>query len=186
METNGDQQVIDRVLKGDVNAFGTLVQCYQKPIFNLMFRMAGSIEQAAELTQEAFIKSYENLERFQSGKRFFPWLYTIAVNLARDFVRKNGACLEVSSENPQDYASCSKDGEQEMRLCETLDFHHVEKALCALPITYREALVLRYHEDLSMKDIAEALQLSVSGAKMRVKRGLQMLRKSLNGVGYEK
>jgi len=67
MESTDDQRIISRVLKGDCNAFGILVQKYQKPIFNLMFRMTGSQDQAADLAQETFIKVYENLERFRPG-----------------------------------------------------------------------------------------------------------------------
>ena len=179
MDVIEDQQVINRVLRGDVDAFGTLVHRYQRPIFNLMYRVAGTSEDAADLTQETFAKTYQNLERFKPGKRFFPWLYSIGLNVARDFGRKNKLNPETKAvnelENLTTYHSPEADQDN---LIAGLDFLTLEKTLRSLPIAYREALVLRYHEELPMRDVAEALDISLSAAKMRVKRGLEMLRQS--------
>ena len=187
MAVTEDQQVINRVLQGDVEAFGALVQRYQRPIFNLMFRVVGSADQAADLTQETFIKTYESLERFKPGKRFFPWLYTIGLNIARDFARKSKINVEVSTgKDLEAFSGCQTPGDQQDRLCESLDFMRLEKALGGLPLLYREALVLRYHEELTVQDLAEALNVSVSAAKMRVKRGLEMLRQAMKGANYDR
>ena len=187
MESNDDQSAINRVLNGDTNAFGALVRRYQRPIFNLMYRVAGSTDDAAELTQVTFIRTYETLERFQPGRKFFPWLYAIGLNIARDFVRKNKAKIEVNTgKDLEEFSGCEALDDQQDRLCESLDFMRLEKALGVLPIIYREALVLRYHEELPMREIAEALNVSVSAAKMRVKRGLEMLRQTFKGTVYEK
>ena len=186
MDGNDEQNCIDRVLRGEVNAFGTLVERYQKPIFNLMYRMAGSSDKAADLTQETFIRAYQKLERFHPGKRFFPWLYSIGLNLARDFARKNTRNPEVGSTlSPESFSDCNSPGEQHDRMCESLEFLRLEKALDELPVIYREALILRYHEESSMRDIAAALNLSVSAAKMRVHRGLDMLREQYKGGTHE-
>lgn len=177
MDGKDEQRCIDRVLGGEVNAFGTLVVRYQKPIFNLMYRMVGSSDRAADLTQETFFKAYQKLDRFHPGKRFFPWLYAIGLNLARDFVRKNTRNPETRSTlNPESFSGCSSPGDQHDRMCESLEFLRLEKALDELPVIYREALILRYHDECSMREIAAALNLSVSAAKMRVHRGLDMLR----------
>ena len=186
MDGNDEQNCIDRVLLGEVNAFRILVERYQKPIFNLMYRMAGSSDRAADLTQETFIRAYQRLERFHPGKRFFPWLYSIGLNLARDFARKNRYNPEVgSSLNPESFSDCNSPGDQHDRMCESLEFLRLEKALDELPVIYREALILRYHEESSMRDIAAALNLSVSAAKMRVHRGLDMLREQYKGGIHE-
>ena len=68
--------------------YSILVRQYQKPIFNLMYRVTGSSEDAKDLTQETFIKAYEKLDHFRMGARFFPWLYTIGYNHARNFVQR--------------------------------------------------------------------------------------------------
>ena len=186
MDGKDEQRCIDRVLGGEVNAFGTLVVRYQKPIFNLMYRMVGSSDRAADLTQETFFKAYQKLDRFHPGKRFFPWLYAIGLNLARDFVRKNTRNPETRSTlNPESFSGCSSPGDQHDRMCESLEFLRLEKALDELPVNYREALILRYHDECSMGDIAAALNLSVSAAKMRVHRGLDMLRERYKGGTHE-
>ncbi|MCK5485824.1 MAG: sigma-70 family RNA polymerase sigma factor [Desulfobacterales bacterium] len=182
MDGKDEQRCIDRVLGGEVNAFGPLVERYQKPIFNLMYRMAGSSDKAADLTQETFIRAYQKLERFHPGKRFFPWLYSIGLNLARDFARKNTRDIETRSTlNPESISGCNYPGDQHDRMCESLEFLRLEKALDELPVIYREALILRYHDECSMRDIAAALNLSLSAAKMRVHRGLNMLREHYRG-----
>jgi RNA polymerase sigma-70 factor (ECF subfamily) len=186
MDGKDEQNCIDRVLRGEVNAFGTLVERYQKPIFNLMYRMAGSSDKAADLTQETFIRAYQKLERFHPGKKFFPWLYSIGLNLARDFARKKTWNPEAGYPlNPESFSGCNSPGDQHDRMCESLEFLRLEKALDELPLIYREALILRYHDECSMRDIAAALDLSVSAAKMRVHRGLDMLREQYKGGTHE-
>ena len=186
MDSNDEQRCIDRVLRGEVNAFGPLVERYQKPIFNLMYRMAGSSDKAADLTQETFIRAYQKLERFHPGKKFFPWLYSIGLNLARDFARKKTWNPEAGpTMNPESFSGCNSPGDQHDRMCESLEFLRLEKALGELPLIYREALILRYHDECSMRDIAATLNLSVSAAKMRVHRGLDMLREQYKGGTHE-
>ncbi|MBT8763982.1 sigma-70 family RNA polymerase sigma factor [Desulfohalobiaceae bacterium Ax17] len=182
MDASDEQRIINRVLKGDTNAFGILVKRYQKPIFNLMYRMSGSLDEAAELTQEAFIKAYEKLEHFQPGKKFFPWLYAVGINHAKDLIRKNKRHL-YSEENSEKLPELSHLSDQQDSMNDSLDFQQIEKALVGMPLKYREAIILRYREEMSMRDIAQALQISVSAAKMRVSRGLEMLRRSLKGGG---
>ena len=182
MDSNDEQHFIDKVLRGEVNAFGTLVERYQKPIFNLMYRMAGSSDKAADLTQETFMRAYQKLERFHPGKRFFPWLYAIGLNLAKDFARKNPVNPEAGSVlNPEAISGCDSPADEHERMCDSLEFLRLEKALDELPLIYREALILRYHDERSMSDIAAALNLSLSAAKMRVQRGLKMLREHYKG-----
>jgi len=91
MDQQQEQQVIAAILAGDVDAYAVLVNRYQQPIFNLVFRMTSSYADAADLTQESFIKAYEQLYRFRLGQKFFPWLYTIALNQTRNLLRKNKA-----------------------------------------------------------------------------------------------
>jgi len=186
MDHLDDQQVVAAILGGDVNAYGTLVRRYQKPIFNLMYRMTGSHADALDLSQETFIKAYDKLRLFKTDRKFFPWLYTIGLNHARNFIRD-------SKSNP---VSFSGDSEEDARfsmahgtndpLSAQIEAHHLEKALQILPKEYREAVLLHYHEEFSMEEIAEMLQLSVSGAKMRVHRGLGKLREMILGKNDER
>jgi len=185
MDSSDDQQVISAVMNGNVNAYNILVQQYQKPIFNLMYRITGSYEDAKDLAQETFIKAYEKLDHFRMGARFFPWLYTIGYNHARNFVQRSKPFQQSSDEDFEKNTRLDYPSQQEERVLAQIDFLRIYQALEQLPMDYREAVILHYHEGLSMEDIATALQLSVSGAKMRVHRGIKKLREIILGDDHE-
>jgi RNA polymerase sigma-70 factor (ECF subfamily) len=186
MEHADDQHVIRAILDGDVNAYAVLVARYQKPIYNLMFRMSGSAADAADLAQETFIKAYEQLHRFREGKTFFPWLYTIGLNHCKNFLHRRKSRQDVSTEDCELDGGLDYPSKHEERLLAQLDFEQLREALGQLPIDYREALILRYHEELALEDVAVALEISLSCAKMRVHRGLKKLREMLEKTHYGK
>lgn len=172
-----EDQLIRRVLDGDAQAYAILVNRYQRPIFNLLLRMTGCRDTAADLAQEAFVKAYENLERFKLSEKFFPWLYAIAANLARDHWRRQ----QHAASHADTFRQALKDNPvivtaEEERLAGLLDARRVRVCMEHLPQDYREALILRFHEGLSMADIGKALGISTSGAKMRISRGIEKLR----------
>jgi RNA polymerase sigma-70 factor (ECF subfamily) len=179
MSAPQDSRIVGEVLEGDVNAYALLVKKYQKPIYNLMYRASGSKEVSMDLSQETLVRAYEKLERFDPSKKFFPWLYAIGVNLARDYLRKVGRESHVF-ENTFDEDNTVDDKSNPVTQVERkLEMSNVLKAMEKLPFDHREALILRFREELSMKDIARALCISVSGAKMRVHRALKELRRIL-------
>lgn len=170
---SGEETLVYEILSGDVDAYALLVKRYQKPIYNLMLRMTGSEQDALDLSQETFVRAYEKLEKFNPSAPFFPWLYTMGLNLARDFLRKEkGSPIE--SYEPDNRFSMEID--QDDTLADQIDVQDVLKGLQTLPVDYREALLLRFHEGLSVSEVAYALGLSLSAAKMRIHRGLLKLR----------
>ena len=185
MDQSDDQQVIRAVMNGNVNAYSTLVQQYQKPIFNLMYRITGSYEDAKDLAQETFIKAYEKLDQFRIGARFFPWLYTIGFNHAKNFVRRGNPVQRISDEDCEEQSGLDYLSQHEEKVCAHIDSVRIYQALEQLPVDYREAVLLHYHEGLSMEEIAAALELSVSGAKMRIHRGIKKLREVILGDDHE-
>jgi RNA polymerase sigma-70 factor (ECF subfamily) len=185
MDSSDDQQVITAVMNGNVNAYSILVQQYQKPIFNLMYRVTGSYEDAKDLAQETFIKAYEKLDHFRTGARFFPWLYTIGYNHARNFVQRSKPFQQSISEDFENNSGLDYPSQHEESVLAQMDFLRIYQVLEQLPVDYREAVILHYHEGLSMEEIATALQLSVSGAKMRVHRGIKKLREIVLGDHHE-
>jgi RNA polymerase sigma-70 factor (ECF subfamily) len=186
-----EAQIIASVLDGEVNAFEPLVTKYEKPIFNLMYRATGSFDEAADLTQEAFLKAYDKLYQFQKDRSFFSWFYALALNIGRDHLRCKMRSRPWDCENPEYADENEEAGSEDSRLSE--DYQSLVEALEKLPVDYREAIVLRYREGRTMKEIAEILNLSTSGAKMRVCRGLEKLRIilgdekcSLDGAGSKR
>lgn len=178
-ESETEREIVKDVQSGDVEAFRYLVERYQGPIYSLMLRSAPDRDTAADLAQETFTRAYAGIGKFDPGKRFFPWLYSIGMNLLRDYLRKSGR--EFSGIEVDTFSSESSMEDAD----ESMDARTVYKEVLRLPETYREALVLRFREECSMKDIAAALNISVSGAKMRVSRGLEMLRERFGGKGHE-
>jgi RNA polymerase sigma-70 factor (ECF subfamily) len=176
MDQRDDQEVIAAVLNGDAEAYAILVERYQKPIFNLMYRMTDSRADALDLAQDTFIKAYEQLHRFREGKKFFPWIYTIGLNRSKNFLRERKLKQTCCMDDCEPASGLDYPGQHEDAICDRLDSMRVRQVMDQLPMDHREALILRYQEDLSMEEIALALGLSVSGAKMRVHRGLARLR----------
>ena len=89
MDNDSDKAIIRRVLKGEVQLFAKIVERYERPIYNLMFRYCRSEQEAADMSQDVFLRSYDRLASFNEDKKFFPWLYTLAVNRANDWYRSN-------------------------------------------------------------------------------------------------
>ncbi len=173
---SGEETLLNEVLSGDVNSYALLVKRYQKPIYNLMLRMTGSEQDALDLTQETFVRAYEKLEKFDPSAPFFPWVYTMGLNLARDFLRRAKRSPIESYESEHSF---SVEINQDDRLADQIDAQEVLEGLQTLPVDYREALLLRFHEGLSVSEVAYALGLSLSAAKMRIHRGLLKLRQRL-------
>ncbi|WP_029895977.1 RNA polymerase sigma factor [Desulfohalovibrio reitneri] len=179
-----DATAIRLVLAGDTEAFGSFVRRYQRPIYNLMYRAARDEEAAADLTQEAFARAFKGLDGFDANRRFFPWLYAVGVNLARDHARRKRAAPDTVEVRGEDLPA-SDDSEQELALILGADARAVHHALGELDLEHREALVLRFQEEMTMREIADALEISPSGAKMRVHRGLAKMKRILVENGHE-
>ena len=179
MSAPEDSRIVGDVLDGDVNAYALLVKKYQKPVYNLMYRTTGSRELSMDMAQETMVRAYENLERFNRTRRFFPWLYAIGVNLARDHLRRAGREARIFESGLEENSAHDCSANQGKLLEQKLEMSQVLNAMEALSLDQREALILRYREELSMKEIGLALGISVSGAKMRVHRAIKELQRIL-------
>lgn len=167
-----DDQAVRRVLQGDSDAFAALVGRYQKPIFNLMRRAVGSPQEAADLTQEAFFQAYRKLARFTAGRKFFPWIYTLSLNVLRDHMRQRPRpSLSLEDMGASGSGSSLSSGGNP-----PTDEIALRQAMARLPVEMREALWLHYREQWSFKEIAGALGLSLSAVKMRIHRGVERMR----------
>lgn len=181
MKEKREAEIVRKVLLGDVQSFGVLVREYQSPVYNLMFRMVGDEDTAADLAQEAFTRAYEKLGMFKPGKRFFPWLYSVSLNIARDWLRASGRDIHVYVEDAVVMTREEDRPDDQGALLDYLDGTRAFEVVKELDPKYREALILRYRYDFSMQEIADALGVSISGAKMRVSRGLDMVREKFDG-----
>ncbi|WP_316896750.1 RNA polymerase sigma factor [Pseudodesulfovibrio indicus] len=181
MKEKRKAEIVRDILLGDVQSFGILVREYQRPVFNLMLRMTGDAETAADLSQEAFARAYEKLETFNQRRRFFPWLYTLALNVARDWFRKEGRDRHIFVEDATEMIRDEDVPDEPKSINARIDGVKAFDAVMELDPKYREALILRYRHDFTMQEIANTLGISVSAAKMRLSRGLDMVRHRFTG-----
>ena len=169
MNGEWEKLIVQRVLDGDHEAFAAIVQTYGKPVYNLMYRMTGNRNEADDLTQETFLRAFENLGRFDDRRRFFPWLYTVALNIARNHRNRSPLALP-SNMGMQDRAN------PESALQEQCSREQLQGCLNRLEPHEKEAVVLRYYQDLPFEEIAEILGISCSAVKMRVYRALKRIK----------
>ncbi|MBN2283462.1 MAG: RNA polymerase sigma factor [Deltaproteobacteria bacterium] len=175
---HADLTIVKRILAGNRQAYEQIIERYKGPVFNLAYRMTGSYDDAADLSQEIFIRAFRNLKKFDQRKRFFTWLYTIALNHIRNHQAKGRRLSEIvdngiSIENIADVVS---EDNSEQLLIKKEDAELITENLHTLPRELREALVLRYFQAFSFDEIAEISGSSLSAVKMRVYRGLEQLR----------
>jgi len=163
-----DRKIIERVLKGDTDAFNLLVRQWEKPIYNFIVRMIGDRDQAMDLCQDAFMKAYRELDTLKDPDRFSSWLYRIAHNTCFSKLRKDQGKTFVELE-PETHASRMP---IENRLA-------VEKALQQLPEDQREAVVLKVYQNLKFEEIAAIQDAPVSTVKSRLYMGFEKLRSIL-------
>lgn len=170
-----EQIWVQQARRGDRNAFSRLVEAYQRPIFNLTYRMLGSVEEAEDAAQEAFLRAYSRLGQYDPEMKFSTWLFSIANHYCIDRLRKRRTTQISIDDNPvlQNLEGDSPRPEghtlqQEARI-------EVQNMLDRLAPEYRTPLVLRYWEELSYEEIAASMNVTVATVKSRLFRARQQL-----------
>ena len=172
MDQKIEAEIVAKVLKGDRKAYALLVEEYKSPLYNLAYRMTGNFEDADDLTQEAFIRAYQYLWRYDPRKKFFTWLYTIALNLIKNHYKKNrkhNISKELSA-----YLLADNSPSPETKMIEAQE---ISSCLLRLEYEIRALLIMKYQQELSFEEIAEITGKSLSAVKMSIYRGLDHLKK---------
>ena len=181
MTREQEAAIVRKVLGGDANAFETLVLEYEKNVYNIALRMTGNSEDAADMTQEAFIKAYNSLQSFRGDSKFSVWLYRIVSNVCLDFLRSKNrrptVSLSVEDDDGEDAQLDVADESQspELLLDRKLTRESVRRGLDSLPPDYRQILLLREIQGLSYDEISQALCLEVGTVKSRIFRARKRL-----------
>ena len=179
MDPELERDIIRRVKNGEQNRFAELVDRYKNPVFALLFRMTGNRDDAEDLAQESFVKAFVSLRWFNPEQRFFPWLYTIALNLARNHLKRKRLVRFESFTDKADFDH--SEGDDPIDALQRLEkTEQLRQAMMQLPLPLREAVSLRFLDELTFDDIAAILGVSQSAAKMRVYRGLDKLAELMN------
>ena len=188
VETVSDELALVRAAKrGDMGAFEQLVKRYDRNIFRIAQHITQNREDAEDVVQDAFLKSFQNLEQFQEQSKFYTWLVRIAVNESLMKLRKRRTAKTVSLDEdvqteddavPREVADWAPNPEQLYKQEELREI--LSRTIQGLPSGFRTVFVLRDVEGLSTEETAEALDLSVPAVKSRLLRARLQLRERLN------
>lgn len=181
MTREEEYAVVERVRAGDTDAFEVLVTAYQKQIYNLTLRYVSNPEDAADLTQEAFLRAYRSLDSFRGDSRFSVWLYRLATNVCIDLLRSRGrgtvTSLTVENEDEeQEELDVADERFEPQKELERLELQRaVREGLKTLTEDARTIVVLRELEGLSYAEIGEQLGLEPGTVKSRLFRARKAL-----------
>jgi RNA polymerase sigma-70 factor, ECF subfamily len=163
--------------QGCQESFEKLLRLYEAPIFNAAYRILNNYEDARDVTQNVFLKAYENLDSFDQSYRFFSWIYRIAVNESI-----NMRTAKRPLDNLED-VTIKEDNTPEKALSQTELDEIIQRALMSLETDYRVVIVLRHFHNCSYKDIGEILDLPEKTVKSRLFTARSLLRDSLSRKG---
>ena len=188
METaTSDEQIVQRALTGDAEAFGEIVQRWERRIFVLSFGMLGREEDARDATQETFLAAFRNLRAFRGEAKVSSWLHRIAVNQCitrqrRAKVRSESALETEEEKNAASFAAPTR--YSPARVAEGRETSAaVRLAVNSLPVELRQVVVMKEFEELTFKEIADALDLPLSTVKSRLYTALKQLQMRLAKFG---
>jgi RNA polymerase sigma-70 factor, ECF subfamily len=168
--------VVKRCVGGDSEAFGLLVERYQRPIFTAIFHMVGNYEDACELTQQAFMKAFEHIRSFDPSRKFFSWMYRIAMNETINHVRSRRHFETLDREDLPGFPRS-----QPFEAVETN--RAVRQAVLSLTPEHRAVVVLRHLLECSYRETSEVLNLPEKTVKSRLFEARQQLRLTLAPAG---
>ncbi len=169
-----DAQIVKSVLGGDTEAFGVLVDRYQERCLRLAIHIVGSREDAEDAVQESFLRAFRYLGGYREREKFAAWLYRILVNQCRTLLARRRR-LELPMAEWEWDVTAVADGATERGALRA----ELARALALLPPDQREAVVLRFAEDLTYDEMATITGSGISALKMRVQRACARLRRLL-------
>jgi RNA polymerase sigma-70 factor (ECF subfamily) len=184
-EASIDQELVERVQRGDKKAFDLLVLKYQHKIVKLISRYIRDEAETLDVAQEAFIKAYRALPRFRGDSAFYTWLYRIAINTAKNFLVSQGRRppeSDIDADEAENYAGATalRDiATPERQLLKDEIEEVVYKAIEQLPEDLRTAITLREMEGLSYEEIALAMDCPVGTVRSRIFRAREAIDKKL-------
>lgn len=175
---------IAKARTGDGEAFRLLVEKHSRSVFRLGFRLTGNAQDAEDVVQEAFLRAYRQLDRYDGRASFHTWIYRIASNYALDLLRGRKRVEQRKDENQISIVDTvpSDDPAADRLVYSTQVRQRLAEAMDELSEQERTAFVLRHYEGLSIDQIGEALGIAESATKNSIFRAVQKLRRALEPV----
>ena len=182
-----DEELVSRSMGGDADSFNQLILRWERPIYSLAYRVLGREEDARDVCQETFLKAFRALPGFKGQAKFSSWLYRIALNLCRDWLRRQRRAPIIQL--PEDADPVEMVGERgPAESVETLVARRelsavVEAAMARLPEEQRTAIILKEYHGMTFQEIADLQGCPLSTVKTRLYQGLSVVRRHLEEDG---
>ena len=178
-----DEELVAKSIGGDANSFNELIKRWERPIYALAYRQIGREEDARDVCQETFLRAYRALNGFRGQAKFSSWLYRIALNLCRDWLRRERRTPVVTVSEDVDLIELASKLEPSESVEDRVARHDlsraVERAMAVLPEEQRTAILLKEYHGLTFQEIADLLDCPLSTVKTRLYQGLSVLRRHL-------
>ena len=182
-----EKELVRAAQRGDDSAFEELVRTYEKRVYHLALRMCGNVDDAYEVTQEAFLSAWKGMRFFRGESSFSTWLYRLTSNAAIDFLRRQrrqGGSDGVSLDDEDTFLEVADPAPSPHQQAERLELRDaLARGLGALSPEHRQVLLLRELQGLTYEEIAAALELDLGTVKSRIARAREKLRKYLVASG---
>ncbi len=176
-----DEELVERSIGGDAESFNLLVARWERPIYSVIYRVLGREDDARDVCQETFLRAYRAIGGFKRQARFSSWLYRIALNLCRDWLRKQKRTPTAAAAAIDDLSAAvaSSGGELDLLVTRRQLSQIIARAMDELPTEQRTAIILKEYQGMTFQEVAEVVGCPVSTVKTRVYQGLITLRKHL-------
>ena len=175
-----DEIIVERALTGDAEAFGEIVRRWERRIFALTYGMLGREEDARDATQETFLAAFRNLRGFRGEAKVSSWLHRIAVNQCISRQRRSKVRSESALEDEHASSFTTPLSRSPARVAEgRQETLAVRRAINSLPVELRQVVVMKEFEELTFREIADALDLPLSTVKSRLYTGMKQLQMRL-------
>lgn len=181
MSDEPDAAWVARLRMHDAGAFRQLIECYERPMFNVAYRMLGNAAEAADATQDVFLKVFENIAGYDTQYRLFSWIYRIAMNESIDRLKHRRHAESVAIEEDFPLASAERGPEQVAGDAQMHDA--IQTALMEMPYDHRVVIVLRHFAECSYAQMAEILHIPEKTVKSRLYSARQELQGKLFARG---
>jgi RNA polymerase sigma-70 factor (ECF subfamily) len=185
--TRSDEELVARSMSGDVDSFNQLIVRWERPIYALAYRVLGHEEDARDVCQDTFLRAYRALPGFKGQAKFSSWLYRIALNLCRDWIRRQrrAPVTQIPEDvDPGDLAVAAGPAESIEDLVARREMSAiVEQAMRSLSEDQRTAIILKEYHGMTFQEIADMQGCPLSTVKTRLYQGLSILRKQLERQG---
>jgi len=184
-----DEELVARSRGGDLDSFNQLVLRWERPIYALAYRVIGREEDARDVCQETFLRAYRSLGGFKGQAKFSSWLYRIALNLCRDWIRRQRRAPVSQFPEDVDILEAAAATEPTESIEDLVARHDMSRtvalAMAGLPEEQRTAIILKEYHGMTFQEIADLQDCPLSTVNTRLYQGLSVLRRHLREQGHE-